>query len=356
MDDLNQAVDTAVEPTPEVETPQELDIDKVDNLEQLRESYKGLKADLGTYKTTHNFVEEKFGGVQNAELAHSLYDGFVSEEFDPDKFIETISSVSPSRAKSLVEKLANQQAGSLVDTKLQELFGGKVSKDEVELFKKWKESGYMVTDEEDIPEAFKFDAEGNPLSEEQQDAYRKQFQLLREMKQQMESQVTDNKSRQQQEAEQARHNEIAQAIDSFDQENLKIIEPDFEKLGLGIKDTDTATERQQKEFVREFVIGGIGRMFLQNPELAKDYQTALKHIELGENRMARRYEPKIQKGILGIVRNGTILKMLSAILPETPEKPRPEISTSGSGSPQAKTASSTEERIQRLIASGAIKL
>ena len=48
----------------------ELDVDRVDNISQLREHVKGLKSDLETYKSSHSFLEESFGDLENAKLAH----------------------------------------------------------------------------------------------------------------------------------------------------------------------------------------------------------------------------------------------------------------------------------------------
>ena len=130
-----QLAPTQVEPEVSSETPQEFDIEKADNVTQIREYAKGLKTDLDTYKTTHKFVEDSFGDIENAKLAQDVYSKFTSAEFNPDEFVKAIEGLSPTRAKALVEKLAEQQSGTLVQKRLGEMFGGEVNQDEIKLFK-----------------------------------------------------------------------------------------------------------------------------------------------------------------------------------------------------------------------------
>lgn len=329
-------------------------MERTDNVGQLREHVKGLKADLDTYKSTHNFVTESFGDLENAKLAHQLYNGFVADEFEPDYFIQAISELSPVRAQKLIDSFATQHASKVAEQKLTEYFGGDVTAEEVELFKKWRESGYMVTDEEDIPDAFKYDSFGNPLSEEQVEQFRAQFKMLNELKSRVENQVSQAEARQQEEMQQQWQDQINQQIADFDSSNLKILESDLSKFGLGLSDSDSPDQRAQKEMVREFLVGGIGKLFLANQELARNYYTALSHIENGEARLARRYEPKIQKGLLDIMRSEPISKLLSSFVPDAPKTARPEISSSGVSAPPVQPGSSREERIRNLVASGAL--
>lgn len=341
---------------PVVESTSELDLDKVDNISQLRDHVKGLKTDLETYKSTHNFVTESFGDLENAKLAQQLYNGLVSEEFEPDYFFEAITELSPTRAQKLAERYAESWLPQIAEQRMSELFGGQVSPEEVALFKQWRDSGYMVTEEDDIPDAFKYDAFGNPLSEEQVEQFKNQFKMLNELKSRVENQVSLAEQRQQEELQAQWEAEIANQVNQFDQSNLKVLESDLEKFGLGLSESDSPDQRAQKEMVREFLIGGISKLFAANPELSKNYQTALAHIENGESRLARRYEPKIQKGLLDIMRSEPISKLLSSFVPDAPKQARPEISSFGVPAPSGQSASSREERIRNLVSSGALKL
>jgi len=337
-------------------TSPELDVERIDNVGQLRDHVKGLKADLDTYKSTHNFVNESFGDLENAKLAHQLYNGFLSEEFEPTGFIQAISDLSPSRANQLAEALAMNYAPTLAEQKLTQYFGGDVTPEEVELFRQWRTSGYGIAEQDDLPDAFKFDSYGNPLSEEQVEQFRTQFKMLNDLKSRVENQVSLTEQRQQEELAAQWQSQLATQIDDFDNSNLKVLESDLAKFGLGLSDSDTPDQRAQKEMVRDLLIGGVGKLFLANQELAKNYYTALAHIENGEPRLARRYEPKIQKGLLDIMRSEPISKLLSSFVPDAPRQARPEISNSGVSAPTTQPANSRDERIRNLVASGALKL
>lgn len=337
-------------------TTTEFDVDRVDNIGQLRDHVKGLKTDLETYKSTHNFVEESFGDLENAKLAQQLYSGFVSEEFEPEEFYNIIQEVSPSRAQALAQKFAERESLPIAYEKVKELFGGEVTPDEVALFRQWRDSGYMITNEEDIPEAFKYDSYGNPLSEEQVDAFREQFKMLNNLRSQVETQVSATQQKYYEEQVAQEEYQKQEKINEFDTSNLKVLENDLAKVGLTMSESDTPEVRKYKEYAREFIIGGIGRMFLGNQQYAKDYQTAIAHLQSGEERLARRYEPRIQKALLDIVRSEPISKLISSFAPDEPRRPRPEISNSGVSSPTMPTeGGSREDRIRNLIATGAIK-
>lgn len=336
-------------------TNAEFDVERVDNIGQLREHVKGLKSDLETYKSTHQFFEENFGDFENAKLAQQLYTGFVSDEFDPENFLQTVAEISPNRARNLVEAFASQHAPKLVEQRMSEFFGGPVTPEEVQLFKQWRDSGYMITEQDDLPEAFKFDSYGNPLSDEQVNAFKEQFKMLNDLKSRIDNQVQQTEAQKQEEVRREWQANLERQVQDFDNSNLKILESDFAKVGLAINESDSPDVRNQKEMVREFILGGVGKLFLADQELAKNYYTALSHIENGEARLARRYEPKIQKGLLDIVRSEPISKLLGSLVPNAPKFTRPEISNSGVSAPSQVEGGSREERIRNLFAAGALK-
>lgn len=334
----------------------ELDVDRVDNISQLREHVKGLKSDLETYKSSHSFLEESFGDLENAKLAHQMYSQVLAEEFEPDGFVEFIGSLSPSRAKAIAERISENKAAEVAYNKIQEIFGSEVTPEEVALFKQWRDSGYMITEQDDIPDAFKYDAYGNPLSQEQIEAFKQQFDMLNKLRSQVENQVYSVQEQKQKELEQQQQEVIQNAIDEFDGNNLKVLESDLAKVGLSFSENDTPQVREEKQAIREFFLGGIGRLFMTKPELQRDYQSAIAHIQNGEQLLARRYEPRIQKGLLEILRSGPISKLMQSLTPNRPTYARPEISNSGVSAPAPQTSGSREDRIRQLVASGALKL
>jgi hypothetical protein len=340
----------------ETQATPEFDVDRVDNISQLREHVKGLKSDLDTYKSTHSFFEENFGDLENAKLAHQLYSQVLAEDFEPDSFVNLIESLSPSRARALAEKISEQGAAEVAYQKMQDLFGSEVTPEEVALFKQWRDSGYMITEEDDIPDAFKYDSYGNPLSEEQVQAFKEQFTMLNNLRSQVERQVSSVQQQQEREAEQQYYAQIQEAVNKFDDGNLKVLDDDLAKVGLSFSENDTPQAREQKTLLREFFVGGIGRLFLSKPELQRDYESALAHIKTGEQLLARRYEPRIQKGLLEILRSGPISKLMQSLTPNRPTYARPEISNSGASAPTEITGGTREERIRQLVASGALRM
>jgi len=354
---LEENTTDVVTPEPSSETqPPVVDVDKESGIENIRTYARSLRDDVNTYKPVAEFVTNSFGDVENAKVAHQIYSQFVDEQFSPDKFFETISSLSPKRAEAVLNTLGSAQADKVVQQKLAEMFGGEVSTDEVTLFKQWKETGYGLQNEEELPEAFKYDAQGNPLSEEQIEVFEKQFKALKEMGKKLEGNVSEREKAEKAKAEADRVAKVNQAIDEFDNGRLKILEPDLEKFGLKVLPTDTPEQAKEKSFLKEFILGGVVRLFASNPELMKDYSTALGHIQNGETLLARRYEPRIEKGVVDTLRSPAIIKMLSALVPQTPPEPRSEIPNLGGGQPQVKgEGKSIEELTKQLFATGKIK-
>lgn len=300
--------------------------EKVDNIAQLREQYKSLKADLDTYKKSHEFINQNFGGIDLAQEAYEFYSKFAGEEFNTDDFINYINSLSPKRAEQLVEKLASQKAQEYVTKDIEKLFGSVPTPEEINLFKNWRETGYGLDALDDIPDELKFNSDGTPKDEKELQFLRdlkKQVNEMRKAKEQEQQQLLAQKQRQQEEL-------IEQQINSFANERLNILNKEFDNLGLKFSDTDTATERQYKESVRRFLISGITGEFMANPEALANYNSAITHIRNGEPVLARRYEAKIEAQLLKILRSDYIGKLLSAITNAEPQpSPRPEISKSG---------------------------
>ena len=342
--------------TPEVNSETSFNVETNDNLGQIRDYAKGLKSDLDTYKPNATFLQESFGDIENAKLAHQIYSGYTSEEFDPDTFVKTIQEISPSRAEALVSKLAQSQSDKAVKERIQTLFGGEPNEKEIELFKQWKESGYMMgSSEDELPDVFKYDKDGNPRGDEEIEALSKEFKMIRDTQKTLKEQTAQRQTEEQRIKEFEKQSQIQTKVQEYDESRLKILESDFSKFGLNFADTDTREQREDKEAIREFVVGGISKLFWKNPDLVKDYQTALSHIERGESVLARRYEPRIEKGLLDIARSPRITKMLEALVPNEPNQPRPEISNSGQANNQQVTGKDRQERIQNLIAQGLLK-
>lgn len=354
-------IDEELTPAPEVvegaETPEvgtEVDIDKSDNISQLRAYAKGLKTDLGKYKETHEYFEGKFGSKDTAELAHSIYSQFAGEEFDPDAFAKVIEQLSPGRTKQLFEKVSSTRATELAKKEVETLFGGKATPDEIKLFKQWRESGYGLGEGEDIPEALKFDSEGNPKTEEEIKFLRELNRTVRETK----SQIAEKTTTEEAEKEATRQAEIQRDVETFSNDRVKILDKEFESYGLTLAETDTAEQRGEKEMIRNFIINGVSGLFLADPDSSKEYHTAVKHIVNGEKLLTRTYEPRIEKALLSIMRSKPLGRLLSSLTAPDPElEVKPEISNTGTSQDGELTkGKSTGDIISDLIAQGKLKI
>lgn len=334
-----------------VETTIDMDSPKEETVQGLREWGDNWKKSAAEFQPYKEFVSDKFGDLENAKMAHELYSGFAGEEFDPKAFTSYLEQLSPARSKQLVEALANEQASQLVPKKVEEIFGGAPTPEEIKMFKTWKESGYALGTGDDIPDELKFDSEGNPRPDAE-------VEFLRNLK----SQLTELTKGKQTEAEMAAQREAAereqavrQAVNDFSAERIAVLDNEFEALGLAPAPEDTADQASQKEFLKQFIIHGVSGMFLSDPEAARDYNSALEHLSRGEKLLARRYEPRIERKLVEIFRSKALPSLRSSFNSSTvPDTPRPEISNSGS-EPNP-TPASGKNWLDRLIAEGKIKI
>lgn len=327
------------------------DTPKGDSLQDIREWGDNWKKTATEYKATADFVNEKFGDLSSAELAHSIYSSFAGEEFDPTAFSKLLEQMSPERAGKLVENLASERASKMVPDKVQELFGGQVSQEEITLFKKWKESGYAFGEGDDIPDSLKVDKDGNPLNEET-------IEFLRNLKSQVDGMVSSRRSSEDSakaQAEAEREAAIQASINEFGAGRLKILDSEFEAMGLAPSKDDNTEVATEKEFLRQFLVHGVSGMFLADQEASKDYQSAVGHIAKGENLLARRYEPRIEKKLVEILRGGFLKKFRDALAPEKKADPRPDISNSGGAADLGRKPQSREEWIKSLYDRGLLK-
>ena len=334
---------------PSVETP--IDVEKTDNVSQVREWGKTWKTSAEQYEPSHKFVTEKFGDLSQAEVAHELYTTlFDGQEFNPENFIKVMEKISPNRSKQLIENFAKDKAQALVPQALKELFGDNPTKEEISLFKQWKESG-MFGQGEDIPDFLKFDAEGNPRSEEEIEWYRNLKKQTDSVSRQTEAQKEE---RARAEASQ-REAEIEQRVEEFATGSLSVLEPDLEAYGLAPAPTDTSEVREEKEFLRNFILGGVKEAFIKNKEALDAYNSAVKHISSGEPLLAKRYEPKVKQALLTALRSKPLEKLLNGLKSSTPPTPpRQEISNSSSTTttPPKGERFNVQDRIKSLFQEG----
>lgn len=332
-----------------------VDIDKSDDVAQLRGYAKGLDKDLKTYKPIYEKVTSLFGDDRSLELAHSVFSGFAGEKFDPDNFYKTLEQLSPQRSKQLFEKFAQSQASELAQKEVEKILGGKASPEEVKLFKQWKENGYGLGDGEDIPEALKFNADGTPKSDEEITFLRNLHNQIRESRTEK---LTEKQLQEQKEAEE-REAKVVEDINTFSNERLSILQPELEPLGLKELPADTAEQRQEKQFLTQFIMDGVAAAFMKS-KYANEYSSALQHIRDGEYLLARPYEARIEKGLIEIMRSKSLGRLLASLTTPVQEpEVRPEISSSGASPADDKTPQGRvtgDDIFKSLVAEGKIKI
>jgi hypothetical protein len=335
-----------------VETSTEFNPDTVDNIGQVRDWAKGLKKDVDSYKPAHQFVSESFGSLDNAKFAADFYGSFAGSEFDPDAFYKVLEQLSPQRSKQFIEKFAATQAGELTNKEIEKLFGGKVTQEEIRLFKQFRENGYGLGDGDDIPDALKLDADGNPRSDEEIAFYRN---LQKQIKASA-AEKAEASTREQEESQAAEAARVAQQVDEFATARLRVLDSEFKTLGLADSETDTADIRAEKSFLREFIINGVTGAFIKDPDGAKDYNSAVEHIKRNEGLLARRYEARIEDQLLKIMRDDKVGRLLKSIAtPPAPHEEIPAIPTTGASNTDTINANSGESVYARLVKEGKIQ-
>lgn len=325
-----------------------------DNIKLLREHAKSLKSDLEKYKSVYEFFETTFGREDIAKQAHEIYSGYTAEEFNPDIFIKYLETLSPKRAEMLVEKLSSQKALQLVDDKIEEIFGSKPSTEEIRLFKEWKNSGYGLDSLDDIPDELKYNSDGTRKDE-------REIQYLRDLKNQLKSlqESVEMRKREEEYLKQQQYEEqINLAIAEFADNRINIIHKELDKLGLVISEADTVQDRLKKEAIRRFIVNGVTGEFMNNPDALQQYNTAISHIKNGEPVLAKRYEARIEKYLLDILRSDSVGIFLSNFAKEEePTIPRPDISKSVKGTDYSEKPAknrSASEIYSKLVEQGAI--
>lgn len=354
-DESVEAVDESgqgnpTEPTDGLQN-QEVDFDKEDNVAKIREHAKSLKTDLTESKPYREFIESNFGNLDSARIANEVYSSYAGENFNPDEFINSLSKLSPDRVKALTEKLAKDTASNIASEQIKKTFGGEVSDADVAEFRKYRESKALTG----IPDELRFNSDGTPKSEEELAPIRKLYEEQAEIKRRLDAGDIEKREAERQAAQAMKEAEVGQ----FAGNRLKVLEPEFAVYGLNDVDGDSPEVRQNKATVREIIVSGITNQFLKDPEGKAAYDAAVQHIERGESPLAKRYEPKIEKKLLTLMRTPAVEKLMKVFQSkEAPKEPRPEISNSG-GSPQGNPnngkVADGNDIYQNLVNSGKLK-
>lgn len=218
--------------------------EKVDSVGEVRKWGEGWEktagereAKLKELEPTIKFVEEKFGGQENLNLAAEIYEAVADEDaFDPANAVEFLSSNLPGVADKLVTYIAQNVAQKATSTALERTFGRKLSEQDIKDVTTFLASGKQsdprkldsFLDKENIPEHLKFDSEGNERDPQVLDYLWKQQQALNEAHtklQNLEGRVNG--------ADEERQQQVAsEAISKYVEDNFQGIHNKISELNL----------------------------------------------------------------------------------------------------------------------------
>lgn len=309
---------------------------KVQGIDEVRKWGEGYKKQYTDAEPLIKLITDDFGGVDNARLAHQIFSQVAGADFSPDALVETISKIAPNRASAIKAHYAAQAAEQARQTAISELFGRELSASELKSVQQFLTQG-ALPQTEDIPEDWKFDAEGNPLPEARVEQLRSQHRAWLQTQKQLES--IQNREQEREQREQAAR--IEAAVDKYTNSRLEVINKAAERLGLNSTPEDAPEVASRKDMLQQILLGTSMFIFTQDEACSALYNQALKHLNTpGEEFLARNLEPRIEAKLTEKV--NAVADIISALNEskaatanaqiKSATDTRPEI-TNGSGAP-----------------------
>lgn len=282
-------------------------------------------------------TEENVNNVNNMqddnELGKEIVEKFLSDNFDPKDFLTTISTYSTERYEQLKQSIYEE-----LKNEIQKEVG--VDKETLESLKKVKQE---LLKQEDLPDDIFVDEEGNPLPDSAKQKVKDLFVSLKNIKQELEKEVESLKQSYQTNYD----NQANTRVLEFENSVYEFVTNLLEKKGV---DDDAA---------KEFLFGGVGRMFLEIPQNKQLYLKAIESVAKNEGKLAKKYEIELKKQIATFLDDPKIstyvsgfgrIKSAAGRVDNTAQLP-----SSTSSSPTARNES-REDRIRRLIQEGKLKI
>jgi hypothetical protein len=273
---------------------------KIDGAAKAREWGEKWRKSAEAWKPMADFVNENFSGdLEAAKMAVDFFNLVSGEEFKPDAFLSQLKNLSPSRVDALQKFMADSVKGTAKEAALKELFGEKVTPEEVESFRKFQQAGGNLAlfgdpNDADIPEGLKFDKDGNKKSDEE-------INYLKGLKKDLVRQATEIQSirqQQQQEAMLKEQNELGQQVEKYVESRTAIIGQLADEFGLKPVPGEKPEITQKKESLRSILYYAAMGLFGENENAVADYQNAIKHLSNREGLLASKYNRRIEGHLL----------------------------------------------------------
>lgn len=255
---------------------------KVDGVAEVREWGKGWEKTAGDYKKTIEgyepvvkFVDEKFGGQSNLELAAEVYGAIANEdEFDAANAVEFLSENLPGVADKLVTYIAQNVAERASSTAIERTFGRKLNEQDIKDVQAFLATGKQkdsnkfdsILNADSIPDELKFDSDGNERDPQVLDYLWKQQQALNAAQ----AQLKNLEGRVNGADDERKQQVAAEAIESYVTENFKGISDKISELGLD-KPVEGETEEIGK--LRTEYAGFIDAIVLHKASQDATFQT-----------------------------------------------------------------------------------
>lgn len=245
---------------------------------------------------------------------------------DPQDLLETIKDESPSLYDDLKSRILKE-----AEEEILKKHGASVQ--ELESFKILTQK---LLEQEDIPEYFLLDEDGNPFPAETQEKLKAEFKLFKKLQKDYEEKVNQNSVPAQEDSYfPDAVDELANEMKAFTNRLLQ------------------ASNMQGK--YEDFIIGGLAHVFLSDETNSRIYAEAASLRAKGEKAKALQKEKELKKNFVKFYTNAEVANLLS-ILGGTPikrEENRTEVTTPVGVAVKSEGAT-RQERIKNLLRSNKI--
>ncbi len=270
----------------------------------LRAAYDNLKSETAPYKPFIDKVREKEVSPVMLDEAFNTFDSYLSldsGETSASPFLSNLYQISPTAFQRVIQTLIEDNKEFVSN----QVFGTNVTAEDVEAFKKFKESGSTGASNNDEIVVPEFDpVSGEPLSEEIQSLIRDNIVRARTAEAarassdaQTASEKTAAELAAQQEAAAKREIAIDTAIQTYRDDRLKVIDTTIANLRLQPVPTDTAEVKTEKEMMASVIKGATVFSFGSDAKAQALYRQALDNIGEGKDRLAAGLAFNIEKAM-----------------------------------------------------------
>lgn len=252
-----------------------------------------------------------FDSSEDAQIAAALYREFTSDRFNPDSFLNSLAQFAPSRVNAIINSVVSSTLPVIREHVVKTLFGDQASTQEVEEFRRWKQAGGVLgilgNDDNDIPEALRFNPDGTEKSPEE-------IEFLRSLKKQArEAQriVEERKAEEARRAAAERHALLAKVENDYTNRFSAAVESSLARLA-------SQAPPEFRAGLKYAVLGLFGSV----PENAQLFSEGLRAAIEGDAIRASRAAKEVEKRLV-LLTNAFVNRMKSAFSAPVPVQQQP---------------------------------